>query len=182
VNLTELVKVLRIHRRQKPLPRLSAAAEDLLATRILASEWYAHEPFLELLRCTDEVILGRSEARALEMGILGGHIALQGPHRAFVQPGDPEGSMLALRHVWRSYFDFGELAGEPEALPHEERSRGVRFILTGYPDIPCVHAHMTAGWPMAAAQIAGARDPQCEMLERPWKGAQRLVFRVLYRG
>jgi len=181
VNLTELVKVLKIHRRQKPLPPLSPAAEELLATRILASEWYPHEAFLELLRCTHEEILDGSEGQALQMGILGGHVALEGPHRAFVRPGDPGASMLALRHVWRSYFDFGELTSELD--PDGDLTgdgQAVRFVLTGYPDIPSVHAHMLAGWPIAAGQIAGAADPRCEMLEKPWKGAERLVFRVVF--
>ena len=54
-NLVDLVKFLRKYRQTSPLPYLSPAAEELLETRIMVSNWYPFEAFLELLKITDDL-------------------------------------------------------------------------------------------------------------------------------
>jgi hypothetical protein len=173
-GLVELVKVLRIHRHQQPLEGLGARGRALVDERILPNEWYPLEGFLDLLDFAYTQLLGRDDQATLQMGVAGGRVLLQGPHRAFIKPGDPSASVHAMRHTWPAYYDFGSLSAEPEG------DSTVRFELTGYPDVPAPHAMMIAGWPIAAAQLSGAADARCEMLERPWRGGGPLAYRVVW--
>jgi hypothetical protein len=171
-GIVELVKVLRAYRRAHPIEGLGKSAEHLLDERIMTNEWYSLDAFLELLAYAYRHLLGSSEEAALQMGAAGGRALLQGPHKAFVKAGDPTGSVVALRHSWLTYYDFGNLAAE---LVDD---RTVEFVVTGYPDVPVPHGMMIAGWAVAAAELAGARDVRCDILERPWIGDERQVHRV----
>jgi hypothetical protein len=173
-NLIELIKALKVYQRTRPLEGLSPAAQTMLDTRVLLSDWYPHEPFLELLSVLYERLLGRIPERAVQIGIAGGTAALQTTYRAYVQDGDPAASVLATRHVWRASFDFGELKAnlDPDGA--------VRFVLTGYPDIPPVHAAIISAWSVAAARLAGAGQAKVTIVEAPWDGADRLVYRTTF--
>jgi hypothetical protein len=173
-NLIELIKALKVHQRARPIEGLSPAAQELLETRILVSDWYPHEPFLELLKVLYERLLGRSQERALQVGIAGSTVALQTTYRAYIHKGDPAGSVLAMRHIWRAFFDFGELKAnlEPDG--------SVQFVLTGYLDVPPVHAALFTAWTVAAARLAGSDKARVEIVEAPWNGADRLVYRASF--
>jgi hypothetical protein len=173
-NLIELIKALKAHRRTRPIDGLSPAAQELLDTRILLSDWYPHEAFLELLQVLYEQLLGRSAERALQVGVAGSITALQGPYKAYIREGDPTGSVLAMRHIWRAFFDFGDLkaALDPDGA--------VRFVLTGYLDVPPVHAAMITAWTVGAARLAGSKKAKVVIVEAPWNGADRLVYRASF--
>jgi hypothetical protein len=173
-NLIELIKALKVYRRTRAIEGLSPAAEQLLETRILLSDWYPLEPYLELLKVTFERLLGRNMERALQIGIAGSTAALQGTYRAYVQSGDPAGTVLAMRHIWRAFFDFGDLKASPEAQDT------VQFVLTGYLDVPSWHATMIAAWSVAAARLAGSSRAHTSIVEAPWDGADRLVYRTSF--
>ncbi len=173
-NLVELIKVLKIHQRQRPIDGLSPEAQELLDTRILLSDWYPHEPFMELLRVLFEQLLGRSTDKALQIGITGSISSLKGPYKAYIRTGDPAASVLAMRHIWRTFFDFGDL----KASLDEDGS--VRFILTGYRDVSPVHAAMITAWTVGAARLAGSEKAKVEIVEAPWDGAERLVYRTTF--
>jgi hypothetical protein len=108
------------------------------------------------------------------MGLVGAKIALTSFHRAFVKPGDPLASALAMRHTWSSYFDFGALHAEAEG------KRAVRFSVTDYADVPVFHGVMIAGWHMTAPQLAGAQKVTVEWLEKPWEGAEQMRYIVRF--
>jgi hypothetical protein len=173
-NLIELIKTLKVYQRTRPIEGLSAAARALLDTRVLLSDWYPHEPFLELLTILYERLLGQSPERALQVGIDGATAALQTTYRAYIHNGDPAGSVLAMRHIWRAFFDFAELKASLE------QDGAVRFVLTGYLDVTPVHAAMFTAWPVAAARLAGSRKAQVAIVEAPWDGADRLVYRATF--
>ena len=173
-NLSQLVPFLRKRRKARPFAPLSPAAEKLMEERIIESRWYPFDPFVELLRIVDKEVLRGSEELALGMGVVGGKQALLGTHKAFVTVGDPLGSAMAMRHSWRAYFDFGELRAVAD------NDRQVTLTLTGYSDVIMVHGGMIAGWGAAAAQLAGAADAKATLLEKPWEGAPRMVYRVTF--
>jgi hypothetical protein len=171
----DLVKMVRHVRKQRAFPPLRPESEALLNDRILPTEWYSHEAFLGLIQFAFEVLLGRSEQKAMEMGTAGGRIQLLGPHRAFVDEGDQLASAWAMRHMWRLNFNFGDLRAERDA-------NGVRYALTGYEDVPLAHAYMIAGWARAGVQLAGPGECNIEILERPWQGGSTFTFRVSLPG
>jgi hypothetical protein len=52
VNLVDLIKILKLHRRKTPIVGLGAQALQLFDEHILASDWYPHDLLLELLGYT----------------------------------------------------------------------------------------------------------------------------------
>lgn len=171
-NLVQLVPLLKKTRHKQPLGTLSPSAEELLEERILDHVWYPHAPFLELLDVMWRIVLGKSEAHALQAGIVGGKAVLQGTHNTFILPNDPIGSAYAMRHSWRTYFNFGELKAEIDT------ERTVTLTLSGYADVPRVHAGMILGWAIAAAQLGGAPKATGEFLDKPWESGRKLRYRV----
>jgi hypothetical protein len=170
-NLVDLIKLLRSVRKVRKLEGLSAGAEQLLADRILPTAWYTHQSFIELLDFTFRELLHASEKAACEMGATGGRAELQRSMRALVDRQDPLGSVLAMRHAWQASFNFGVLRAAVE-------DRSVVFRLSGYRDVGTAHAHMIAGFGLAAAQVSGAPHANAAVLEAPWRGASELVYRI----
>lgn len=175
INLVELVKFIRSLRKKRTFRTpLSGQAEALLSMQVLPISWYSHAAFLELVELVYREVLERDEEKTYAMGIAGGRIALTGPHRAFIDPNSVARSVLAMRHVWRACFNFGELNAQLE----DEQT--VLFRLTGYEDVTPAHAFMTAGWGAAAAFVAGASSARAQVLDKPWKGAKDLTYRVSF--
>lgn len=165
-----LVKLLKHIQRTKGLPAMSERAAELLETRVLASEWYALEGFLDLLDVTDSILFKGDETKTLELGATGAMDQLKGSYRAYTTD-DPCRSVYALRHAWRPHYDFGELTAVVEG------ERTVQFCVTGYPDIRMPHALSVASWGIASARLAGVEKAKIEVLERPWRGGN--TFRYL---
>jgi hypothetical protein len=173
VNLIDLVKLLKGLRKRRPLA-FSKAAEALLAEHVLISNWYPFDVYPELLDIVYREMLGRDEKAALEMGIIGGRAAFSGFHKQFIAPRKPLETLLAIRHTWRVYYDFGTLSA------FEEGPRAVRLELEGYPDARPCHGNMIVGWHVAAGREAGAENARSDILEAPWRGGARLVHRVTF--
>lgn len=173
-SVIDVVRTLRKIRKAGPLPSLSRAAQDLLDTQILVSQWYPFEPFEELLKIVFALVFKRSEQFALEMGIEAGIKQFRGPHKAFITKDDPKSSVLALRNTWQVHYDFGELNTAAES------DHAVVLTLTGFNDITPVHAMTNAGFAVAVARLAGSRNASGEVFERPWKGAPHLRYRVRF--
>lgn len=173
-NFASLVRALKAHRKKSPLGPMPSDAKAMLENeRILDSAWYPHQPLVELLRVLYRDLLGSNDALTLKTGIMEGKNALQTWHTMFVMENDPIGSALAMRHSWRTYFNFGELKAE-QTSPSE-----VTLTLNGYPDVQVFHANMILGWAIAAAQLGGAPKATGELIEKPWlTGARTLVYRV----
>ena len=171
-SFIDLVKFLKNHRKINPLPSMSPATQALLDTHILVSAWYPLEIFIELLRVTDQVFVKGNENTALEMGIAAGLNHFNGAHAAYISTGDPQASVMSMRHAWRAHADFGDLTAE--AVDNTT----VVFTLKNYRDIPMTHAMMTAGWGVAAARFAGAKKSRAEVIDRPWKGAPQSRYQI----
>lgn len=174
VAFVELVKLLKSHRRKSPISALSREAESLMADEhLLPTSWYPFAPVAELIEAAFNHLLRSREEAALQMGIAGGAYALGAYHKTFVKPGDPRASVLAMRHTWPLYFDFGSLSAT------EEGKHSVVFTLEGYPDMTGAHGHMIVGWHRSAVLAAGGEAVHGEILESPWSGGtSRLVHRV----
>jgi hypothetical protein len=172
ILLIGIVKPLRFLRRQRPLKGLSPVTEAFLEERVLPHQWYEFDIFKELLNVLFREVLSSNDEYALRSGIEGGKMSLTTIHQAFVKDGDPMGSLLSMRHIWRTYFDFGTHKAEKIS------DRSVRFTLADFPDMLAVHGMMTIGWDIAAAQVAGAKDVKHEILEAPWRGNPRLTYLI----
>ena len=171
VAFVDTVKFLKNYERTHGPVALNGEARAVLATRVLASEWYPVETFHALLAGLDKAVFKGSEQRALELGATRG-TALRGAQNAYVKPGDPLNSVLAMRHAWRAHYDFG-------ALTAEITSEGaVMFTVEDYPDIPMTHALITAGWGVGAARAAGSQSASAEIVERPWRSGERYVYKI----
>ncbi len=171
-NLIGLVKLLRGLRKTRPLQGLSPAALALLDERVLVTDWYPFEPFLEFVELTYRDLLKGSEEAALQMGIAGGREALAGVHKAFISQGDAAASLLAMKPAWRAYFDFAQLSAEKVG------TNAVRFNLIDYPDVGAAHGMLIVGWHVAAARLAGSEKARAEVVLKPWTGAPHLAHCV----
>lgn len=172
-NFPALIRTLRSLRKKRPLGPMSSVAEAMLEQRVLDHMWYPHAPLVDLLQVLFREVLGSSEAQTLQVGILEGKQALKTWHSMYVMENDPIGSALAMRHSWRTYFNFGELKAE-QTSPTQ-----VTLRLSGYEDIPAVHGNMILGWAIAAAQLGGAPRATGEIIDRPWRTHSRvMIYRV----
>jgi hypothetical protein len=170
-NLVDLVKlVVNLEKSHGPLA-ISAASQAAIGARINLSAWYEITLFFDLLRAVDRAVIKGSERRALEMGAAGG-ATMRGIQKAYVVPGDPKSSVMAMRHAWRAHFSFGRLVLEVKD------GHTLLFRVEEYPDIPMLHALMTAGWGVAAARAAGAQDARATVLARPWLGEGDLAYTI----
>jgi len=170
--LIDLVKSLNVYRRNRSLVGLSPHAEAFLNRRILANKWYPHNIFRELMRLFYRHLLASNPENAVKAGIVAGYSGLQSIHRGFVKTDDPLASMYSMRHLWASMYNFAEIEAELVG------TNSVRFILTGYPDMPEEHAMLTVGWGVAAAQLAGAKEVTYVLEQRPWQGDRDLVYLI----
>lgn len=173
-SIVDLIKILRKTQKTRPLPSLSLPAHELLESQILVSQWYSFAAFIELLDVTYAVVLKRNELYAMEMGVAGGTIQLQGAHKVYLVEGNPKESAMAMRHTWRAHFDFGEVTSEAES------DHAVALTLKGYEDVRVVHANLIVGFAVAAARLTGSPNATGEVFERPWDGAPNMRYRVRF--
>lgn len=163
--------MIRHVRKQRTYAPLRSDAEMLLTARILPTEWYSHQTFLQLVLFAYDELCGRSAQKTEDMGAAGGIAQLTGPHRAFVAHGDPFATAWSMRHMWKLNFNFGELA--------VERGEGsFLYTLHGYRDVLEAHACMIVGWLRAGTELAGCKRPRIELLQKPWQGAEAFSWRV----
>lgn len=174
-GMIDLIKFLKNYERSKGLLPLRADARALVSSRVMASAWYPLATFHELLRAIDRIAIHGDEGRAIEIGAQGG-ASMRGLQKAYIVPGDPQISVLAMRHAWRAHYDFGVLSAEAVGTD------AVQFVLSGYPDIPMSHALMMAGWGVAAARAAGLTSVMVEVGERPWQGSNNYTYKVCLSG
>jgi hypothetical protein len=138
------------------------------------SDWYSFDVYQELMQLVFRDVIKGSEEAALEMGIIGGRAAFSSHHKQFVAPGKPLETLLALRHTWRVYYDFGTLTATADG------PNAVRLVVGGYPDMGACHGNMIVGWHVAAAREAGAEGARSEILKAPWRGDEQLIHRVSF--
>jgi hypothetical protein len=173
VNLIGLVKALRVHRKETPLPEMSAEARALLDDHILASAWYPLRAHLEILEVAYRVLAGSKPENAFQMGVTGGKAIWTSTHRGVIEGRDAVRALQSMPALWRTYFDFGSI--DVDVLD----PRTVRFTVRDYPDVPIYHGMTIAGWHLAVALISGAPASTAEILERPWEGESTTQVHVV---
>jgi serine/threonine-protein kinase len=170
VNLIDLVKLLRIARREGKLEGLDADDTALLDERVLVSSWYPIERFWRVLALAHERVLGGSERATVQLGRAGAEqVVAAGVHSVFLSGNDFDRVLRGFARGWSSYFDFGsvEIARDGDL---------VRVTISGYPDIPRAHALTTLGWYERSLQLTGAEVRSAKITAEPWSGAEAAVF------
>jgi len=168
VNFIELVKLLRVARREGRLPGLTVAESALLDERILVSSWYPIETLWRWLELCHE-LFGASDEAAIHMGRIGGERVLSSVHSSFLKPDDLERGLRTTERAWPSYFDFGSV----EAKLY---GNAIRITIHDYPDIPRVHGLCMLGWFEAAVLLNDYEQSYAKIVAEPWSGDPALVL------
>jgi len=175
VNLIDLVKLLKIARREGRLGELSAEDAALLDERVLVSDWYPIESFWRLLELAHERVLNGSDDMTVMLGVAGATNVMGSVHAAYVSKEGIDRAARRFERGWASYFDFGSVK-----VTH---SGGVvRFTIQGYPDIPRIHALTTLGWLRATFTLVGLEPVRSVIVAAPWAGADELVYELQVDG
>jgi hypothetical protein len=170
VNFIELVKLLRVARREGRLPGLTADEYALLDERILVSSWYPIETLWRWLELCHE-LFGATDEAAIQMGRIGGERVLSGVHSSFIKPDDLERGLKTVERAWSSYFDFGTIQAKLV-------SDVIRITIHDYPDIPRVHGLCMLGWYEAAVLLNEYEQRYARIVAEPWSGAPALVLEI----
>jgi serine/threonine-protein kinase len=170
VNLIDLVKLLRIARRDGSLPELGPEDRALVDERILVSSWYPLETFWRALELAYEHVLKGSDADAILLGKRGAESVVGGVHSAYVSnTKDIDGLLRRFERGWSLYFDFGSSHASFE-------SGVVRIVIRGYPDVPRVHGLTTLGWYSAALGLSGIQIKSEKIVGEPWARDEALAY------
>lgn len=168
VNLIELVKILRVARREGRLQELTPEKSALLDDRILVSSWYPIEMLWRWLALCHELFGGSDEA-AIQMGRIGGERVLSSVHSSLLKPDDLERGLRTVERAWPMYFDFGSV----EAKLHGDV---IRITLHDYRDIPRVHGLCMLGWFEAALMLNDYEQRYAKIVGQPWSGDPALML------
>ena len=173
-NVASVVRVLRAHRRERPLPELGDWEQDLLRKRVAPSTWYSIQVFESLLQLVHRFVLDGSELAAQNMGRTHARERLvSGPDSTLVVA-DPLLSLGRFASRWREQYNFGEVT--VTALSAADGAQGARIRITGYPDMSACHGHAIIGFTLELLERAGATTPSSQIDERPWMHNNVLSF------
>lgn len=165
-QLASVLRVLRAHGRDHPLPELGAWEQDLLRKRVATSTWYSLKVFDSLLQLVHRFVFDGSETAAQNMGRSHARIRIDEARELSLVAGDPLATLSRLPGRWSDNFNFGEVT--VSALPASVRGHGVRVRISGYPDMSACHGHAIMGFTLELAAQAGARESTLQLEERPW--------------
>lgn len=171
VNLIDLVKLLRISRREGKLGQLDPADQALIDERILVSSWYPVEWFWRALELARDRVLAGSDEHTVELGVAGAMSVMGGVHSVYVAGQDLERSLRSIERGWASYFDFGTVRAERDG-------NLVRVQVWDYPDMPRAHGLTTLGWFRATFALLGLPTKEARIVEEPWAGAPSYVIEI----
>jgi hypothetical protein len=164
-NVASVVRVLRAHRRDRPLPELGQSEQDLLRKRVAPSTWYSLRVFDSLLQIVHRFVFDGSELAAQNMGRSQARQQLAA-EESVVVAAEPLATLARFAAQWRGQYNFGEVLITPLAAP--DGAHGARVRVTGYPEMSACHGHAIIGYTLEIAERAGARAPTSEIEERPW--------------
>lgn len=174
-NVVGIVRLLRAHQREHPLPELGVWERDLLSKRVAPSTWYALGIFDSLLQIAHRFVFDGSEAAAQAMGRnFARETQEQRAAPDALKTSQPIEVLTVMAGRWRSLFNFGQLEVTPWPTPTSEH--GVRVQVTGYPDMSACHGHAIIGWSMQLVEDAGAKEVALRVEERPWMHNSVLTY------
>jgi len=167
-NVGSVLRVLRSHRRTKPLPELGDWEQDLMRKRVAPSTWYSLKVFDSRLQIVHRFVFDGSEIAAQNMGRSYAKARLQviPLPDVLLAVGEPLETLARFAAQWREQYNFGEVSVTPLAL--HEGEHGARIRITGYPDMSATHGHAIIGFTLELAERAGAKAPALQIEERPW--------------
>jgi len=150
-----LVKALRMNREQAAKilsPRLHYYLED----RIMVSNWYPEEDYIELLR-TLGTILRPQEPEPFEMmGGISARVGLTGLYKNHLFEGNPAKTLRRGIQTWSAYHDSGQMNFIHQ--PGEGPRKRATLELVGY-ELACDEVcRTTTGWIRTELAMAGAQD------------------------
>jgi hypothetical protein len=178
-NLASVVRVLRAHRRQHPLPELGEWERDLLGRHIAASTWFSIRVYDSLLQIVHRFVFDGSESAAQNMGRTFARMLIAKVGEQYFAPGDVLETLARFSARWREQYNFGQVQVAP--LPGREAAHGVRVRISGYPDMSACHGHAIMGYTLELAEHAGAEQPQLFVEERPWMHNSLLSYTITWR-
>ena len=173
-NVANVVRALRAHRRERPLPELGAWEQDLLRKRVAPSTWYSIQVFESLLQLVHRFVLDGSELAAQNMGRTHARERLGSGANSIVVAADPLLSLGRFASRWREQYNFGEVTVTP--LSAADGAEGARIRIAGYPDMSACHGHAIIGFTLELIERAGASEPNAHIEERPWMHNNVLSF------
>lgn len=173
-NVASVVRVLRAHRRERPLPELGAWEQDLLRKRVAPSTWYSIQVFESLLQLVHRFVLDGSELAAQNMGRSHARERLASGSSTALVPADPLMSLGRFARGWREQYNFGEVTVTP--LSAADGAQAARVRVAGYPDMSACHGHALIGFTLELLEHAGAKEPSSHIEERPWMHNNVLSF------
>lgn len=156
--LLQMVKVLR-HYRAESEKVLPSRLHHYLNSKILVSQWYPDDEFLELLGAFKEVVPPRPGDFWVVAGADGAEANFGGVYAALVRPGDPAKTLQRYPAIWRMHHDSGravvrfpgERRAELEILHHLVEDE--RFC------------RLESGHVAKILQLAGAQDVNVDYRE-----------------
>lgn len=174
-NLVDIVRLIRAHRHDRPLPEFGPWEQDLLRKRVSTSTWYSLQVYESLLQVVHRYVYDGSEAAAQNMGRVSARERLAKHPERLLVPADPLASLSKLPALWRESFNFGDVSVTP--LVGAER-HGARIQISGYPDMSACLGHTILGWVLEVVERAGGNAPTVRLEERPWMHNNVLTFVV----
>lgn len=171
-QIASVLRVLRAHRKSRPLPELGPWEQDLLRRQVAPSTWYALKVFDSLLQVVHRFVFDGSESAAQNMGRSFARARLaELPH--MVERGDPLTTLSGFAVRWREHFNFGDVL--VTRIP-EHAGSFVRVRIAGYPDMSACHGHAIMGFTLELVEQAGASAPELRIEERPWMHNSVLAY------
>lgn len=156
--------------------RLLDSKEDrqIFGKRILPTEWYPYQTYINLLTLLDNKF-GKGDLNfARELGKMSADNDLKGIYRAFLKIGPTKFIMKRFSHMWNGYFDTGNLVVEPMG----ENKDHVR--LSSFPEIQKIHCKTVEGWIERFRELGGAKGVRVKEIQCTTEGASLCIFEVKY--
>jgi uncharacterized protein (TIGR02265 family) len=153
-------------------------AEDQASLRgmVLNVGWF---PF-KLGERLDEAIvkvLGNGDEKVFErIGEMSADENLNGPHRHFLVPGDPQAFLRQTPDIYKFYYDVGHRLYQPTG------STSARLTTYNADTVSRVDCLTVVGWHRRALEMCGARDVQITEEGCRARGDSQCVYRIEWSG
>lgn len=175
VNLLGLAKVLRHLKLVQTLPGLQPEDRTLLGGLVMPGAWYPFDAFARVLSVTHQHVGQGKDQAAREMGRAHAAAMLNGPHAAYLHPGDVARTLTSLARIWPNYFNFGALEFTPQS------TRAMHLSVQDYDDMGRAHGTlMVQGWMVRSIELAGGTSVQVKIERAPWLGSGNLRASLMW--
>ncbi|MEO0211384.1 MAG: hypothetical protein ABIN66_05955 [candidate division WOR-3 bacterium] len=140
-----------------------ATAERLIAILpedIKPGSWYPMSAYFQILEEIERLSKRERGLISREIGRFKAVHAAHGPYRLFFIFASPRFIIKRAGAFWGFYHNWGKI------IVDEHRDQGVDFRIEHEETIPELYLHTVAGWVEKSLELAGARNPRVEFLQR----------------